>query len=434
MLTVANAGGFWGDSPDAAHKLIEENPSIDYLTLDYLAEVSLSIMAIQREKDPELGYARDFIDVIKSLVPLWEKGWKGTVITNAGGLNPLACAKAIGESSLKIAVVTGDDVLKELKQNSTHPNYNNLDSGKSLSAILNTLTTANAYVGATPIAKALEKKPHIVITGRVADPSLTVAPCLFHYNWSAEDYNQLAGATIAGHLIECGRQVTGGISTDWLNIPTTENISFPIAEIDEDGSCTITKSNSSGGIVNRQTVTEQLLYEIGDPSAYLSPDVTVSFLELAVEEIAPNRVRVSGANGSPPPLKLKVNATYKDGFRSEAMLGLFGDDLEEKAKKVAESILSSIQPTRFHVECIGAGGLVPGISSPTNLKECMLRIAVADTNREVVKKFTREIASMVTAGPQGITGYSSGRPKVRPIFGFWPCLIDRSLVTSEVSP
>lgn len=434
MLLVANAQGFWGDSPDAAYNLIKENPNIDYLTLDYLAEVSLSIMAIQREKDPALGYARDFLEVIKSLIPLWENGWNGTVITNAGGLNPKACAKALSESSLKIAVVTGDDVLKELKKDPKNPNYTNLDSDKSLNTIQNNLVTANAYVGAIPIAKVLEKKPQIVITGRVADPSLTVAPCLFHYNWSIEDYDKLAGATVAGHLIECGRQVTGGISTDWLKIPSIENIGFPIAEIDEDGSCTITKSPNSGGIINRQTVTEQLLYEIGDPSAYLSPDVTVSFLELAVEELAPNRVRVSGAKGFSPPLKLKVNATYRDGFRSEAMLTLFGSDLKEKARKTAETILSLIQPTRYHVECIGAGDLVPGTFSSTNFHECMLRITVADSNEEVVKRFTREIASMVTAGPQGITGYSSGRPKVRPIFGFWPCLIDRSLVTTEVSP
>ena len=429
-LKIGNAQGFWGDSSDAAAKLATLVPDLNYLTLDYLAEVSLSIMAIQREKDPSLGYARDFISVIESLLPLWEGGSKLKVVSNAGGLNPKGLAKALGDLPLKIAVVEGDDVLAQLQKNPE--NFPNFDTGESLTAISDRLVTANAYLGAEGIVKALDEGADIVITGRVADPSMVVAPSIHHYGWKEDEYNKIAGATVAGHLIECGRQVTGGISTDWLTLPDHSWIGFPIVEVAVDGSCIVTKAKGTGGAVNELIVKEQLLYEIGDPSCYLSPDVTVSFLDVEVKEIGEERVHVHGAKGTAPKETLKVSATYRDGWRSEGTLALFGKDVAEKAKATGEAILDQLElkPERSIIECIGAGDLVPGTTEPPkNLRECMLRIAVADPNKEIIEQFTKEIAPMVTAGAAGTTGYIGGRPKVRPIFGFWPCLISREVLS-----
>ena len=329
-LKIANASGFWGDQPDAAARLVAAQPDLDFLTLDYLAEVSLSIMAIMRAKDPAAGYARDFVEVLDSLVPFYQSGGKTRIVTNAGGLDPHACGEACltvlrdaGLGQLKIAVVSGDDVLEQIVAGGTDPgnqpksnpigyssssaDFSNLETGMPLAEIAPRLVTANAYVGAKSISEALKAGADIVITGRVADPSLTVGPCLAHFDWTETDYNQIAGATMAGHLIECGAQCCGGFSTDWLELPDHHDIGFPIVEISDDGSCVVTKPGGTGGAVTTQTVKEQLLYEIGDPGNYLSPDVTVSLLTIKVEQVGDNRVRVSGASGRAPTDSYKVS-------------------------------------------------------------------------------------------------------------------------------
>ena len=441
MLKIANASGFWGDQPDAAARLVAAQPDLDFLTLDYLAEVSLSIMAILRARDPAAGYARDFVEVLRSLVPFYQSGGKTKIVTNAGGLDPEACARACREifraaklTHLKIAVVTGDDVLPALKRNPSA--FANLETSAPLSTVADRLVTANAYLGAAPIADALRAGADLVITGRVADPSLTVGPCVAHFGWSATDYDRLAGATVAGHLIECGTQVCGGFSTDWLDLPLPHDIGFPIAEISDDGSCIITKPAGTGGAVTVPTVKEQLLYEIGDPGNYLSPDATVSFLTLQVEQLAADRVRVSSATGHPPPSSYKVSATYRDGFKAHGQLTIFGHEAVKKARHVGEAILRRLAERgcvfrETLVECLGTGASVRGIASrvsDTHLVETVLRMSVAADTKEPIERFTKEIASLVTSGPQGVTGYATGRPKVLPIFGYWPCLIERALV------
>lgn len=445
-IRIGNAQGFWGDSPHAPARLVKQQPNLDYLTMDYLAEVSMSILAIQREKDHTLGYAQDFLDVIRSLMPFWENGSKVKVVTNAGGLNPVGCAKACQElinqtkcCTLRIGVVSGDDVLMILRssQGFENPQFKHLESGKSLREIDRKLVTANAYLGAKPIAEALLAGADIVITGRVADPSLTVGPCIAHYNWSLEDYDRLAGATIAGHLIECGTQVTGGISTHWLEMPDPAHIGFPVVEVSSDGSCIVTKPPKTGGRVTLETVKEQLLYEIGDPGCYLSPDATVSFLSLHVEEVGQDRVLVSGAKGSPPPATYKVSATYRDGYKSEGMLVIFGQDAAIKARRCGEIILQRLNDAgyaieRSSIECIGAGAIAPGVIPEGQPLECVLRIALADPRKEALECFSKELASLVTSGPQGVTGYMSGRPNIRPVFGYWPCLIERKKVNPIV--
>lgn len=432
-LRIGNASAFWGDSLDAAATLAAQSPDLDCLTLDYLAEVSMSILARQRQRDPAAGFAEDFIDVVRSLAPIWRQGRRLRVVTNAGGLNPAGCAAACrkaladaGAPPLRIGVVSGDDVLGQIqaahRDDPDTRRFSHLETHQPIGSIIDRLTTANAYLGAGPVAQLLLEGADMVITGRLADPSLTVGPCLAHFGWSAADYSNIAGATVAGHLIECGAQVTGGASTDWLAFPEAAHIGFPIAEVFADGSCIITKPPGSGGCVNERTVKEQLLYEIGDPARYLSPDATVSFLTLKVEDLQDNRVRVSGADGSPPPETYKVSATYRAGYRASGTLTIRGDRAGEKAARCGEIIRrrladAAASPERYLAEVIGDGG------------EVVLRVSAADNRREVVERFSRELTPLVTAGPQGTTGYFEAKPAVREVFGYWPTLIDRSAVS-----
>ncbi|PJD96702.1 MAG: hypothetical protein CK425_05000 [Parachlamydia sp.] len=439
-LYIANAQAFWGDRNSAAATLLKQMPEIDYLTFDYLAEVSLSIMAIQRAQDPSLGYARDFLEVITSLIPFWKSGSRAKVIANAGGLNPQGCAQEckkilnkMGCGDLKVYTVTGDDVLPHLLSNPSLKLYHNLDSDESLETILPKLITANAYLGAWPIIEALKDGADIVITGRVADPSLTVAPAAFHFGWDRTAFDQLASATVAGHLIECGTQVTGGICTDWLNIPSPETIGYPVVEMYENGEFVITKAPGTGGMVNQQIVKEQLLYEIGDPSRYLSPDVTVSFLEIRLTDAGPDRILVKGCRGSTPPDTYKVSATYKQGFRADGMLTVVGCEAVKKARKCGEILLKRVAQAGYllqHslIECLGGGDASLGILPPSSSTECVLKVSTADERKEALECFVKEFAPLVTSGAQGTTGYLFGRPKVRPVFGYWPCLIESRLV------
>ncbi len=449
-LRIGNAQGFWGDAADAPLRLASQAPDLNWLTLDYLAEVSLSILAKQRERDPARGYARDFIDVIESLAPLWRSDRRLRIVSNAGGLNPQACARAAIEAlrkagceNLRIGIVSGDDVLPALldahRTDAATSAFAHLENGRRLGAVADRLVTANAYLGAAPVAEAIRRGADIVITGRVADPSLTVGPCLAHFGWAADDYPRIAGATIAGHLIECGAQVTGGISTDWLTIPDPAHIGFPIVEVLDDGACIVTKPPGTGGHVNERTVKEQLLYEIGDPARYLSPDATVSFLTLRVVDKGSDRVRVYGASGTAPPTTYKVSATVRGGFRASGTLLVFGRDAIAKARRCGEIVLSRLkearcEPARAEVECLGSGAAVPGVLGEARLDaiETVLRISVADPRREVVERFTREMAPLITAGPQGITGYADGRPAVREVFEYWPTLIERERVRPSV--
>lgn len=445
MLRIGNAQAFWGDSPGAPARLIQLQPDLDYLTLDYLSEVSMSIMAIQKEKNPNAGYAKDFLDVVRSLIPFWLKGLKFKLVANAGGLSPidcgLECQKILNElkCNKKIGVVSGDNVLHMLQDDSSCKLFRNLETNQPLEKIKDKLVTANAYLGAQPIASALNAGAEIVITGRIADPSLTVGPCISHFKWSKNDYNRIAGATVAGHLIECGTQVTGGVCTNWLQIPDPTDIGFPIVEMDEDGSCVVTKPPKTGGRVSIETVKEQLLYEIGDPAAYLSPDATVSFLSLSLSEEGPNRIRVTGATGSAPPDNYKVSATYRDGFKTEGSLAVFGIDAKLKARRCGEIILERVKKAGYeldhsNIECFSNGAIVPKVlpdeAYPDSM-ECYLRISVSDKREAALECFSKEIAGLVTSGPQGVTGYTSGRPRIRSVFGYWPCLVERKRVDSQ---
>jgi hypothetical protein len=451
-VRVGNAQAFWGDRTDAAAEMLAREPELDYLTLDYLAEVSMSILAMQRERDPNAGYAREFVEVVRALVPYWTSGGRCRLIANAGGLNPQGCAEACrmaiakaGCRSLRIGVVSGDDILELIRAaaNTSSPDFQNLDTGAKLQEVRDRLVTANAYLGASPIVDALAGGADIVITGRVADPSLVVAPCIHHFGWSEKEMDRLAGATVAGHLIECGTQVTGGISTDWLDIPDVAHIGFPFVEVFDDGSCIVTKPRGTGGRVTEMTVKEQLLYEIGDPDNYLSPDVAVSFLSLMVDDLGNDRVRVSGAIGKPRPEKLKVSATFRDGFRSAGTLTIIGRNAATKARRVGELALQRVRDAGFElrdsiIECLGSGDGAASIIGNTKgtanaFDECVLRVAVESETHEAAERFSLELMPNITAGPQGTTGYAEGRPRVHPIIRYWPCLIEREAVAPQIA-
>lgn len=445
IITIGNAQGFWGDSPDAPARLVEQYPQLDYLTLDYLAEVSLSIMALQRSRNMELGYARDFLGVVKSLAPHWQRGGKTRVVCNAGGLAPLECAHAVRRVleeadllHLRVALVSGDNVLHLLREDASNAEYRHWESEQSLADVADRLDTANAYIGADGVVEALRLGADIVVTGRVADPSLTLGICMHEFGWAADDWNKLAAGTVAGHVLECGAQACGGISTNWLELPDPENIGFPIVEVSEDGTFVVTKPKGTGGVVNRETVSEQLIYEIGDPHNYISPDCKVDFTSLQLEEVAPNRVRVTNAAGSAPTPYYKVSATYRDGYWAQGMLTIVGRDAVAKAQRSGEIILQRLRNagcefTRTNIECLGANAAAGGIlPQPQGLLECVLRVSVASPRKEDVERFAQQIFPLVTAGAQGSTGYAGGRPSPTPVFAYWPCLIEKRRLEVEV--
>jgi len=444
-IRIGNAQAFWGDRPSAAKELLIQEPGIDYLTMDYLAEVSMSILALQRERDPQKGYPQDFVEVVRGLATYWASGGTCKLIANAGGLNPLGCARACkaaleqsGCRAMNIAVVSGDDVVSILAERSDEPSFRNLDSDQPLSSIKNRLVTANAYVGCRGIVAALNAGADIVITGRVADPSMVAGACAHHFGWAADAWDCMAGATVAGHLLECGTHATGGISTDWLSVPDPTHIGFPIAEVASDGSCVITKSDHAGGCVTEATIKEQLLYEIGDPSRYISPDVIVSILGLGVQQVTTNRVSVRGAHGAAPPKSLKVSATYRDGYRAAGILTIVGPHAVRKAKRCGHIVLARLAEAGWTyrdsiVECLGNGASVPVLeleNAEHDSYEAVLRISVEAETKEPVDAFSKEMIPLVSAGPQGTTGYAEGRPSVHTVFRYWPCLI----ASEQVSP
>jgi hypothetical protein len=457
-LRVANGAGFLGDWLDAPRRLVERT-EVDYLTIEHLAELTMSILARLREKDPAAGYAEDFLDILKSLTPALQQQPQLKIIANSGGMNPPACASAsakiltaAGLGDLPIGCVTGDDLLPRIPDLvAAGCPLANLDTGQPLkdflaanpqSAIPNPqspLVSANAYLGARPIADALAGGARMVITGRVADASLTVGPAVHHFGWQWDDWNRLAAASVAGHLIECGAQATGGYSVDW-NEYDLADVGYPIAELAASGECIITKPAGSGGAVNRRTVVEQLVYEIGDPQHYLTPDVDCDFTTVTVAEAGPDRVAVRGASGRQRPESYKVSLAYRDGWMASGMLLAFGPDCRQKAERCGQIILERCRLVGFdlartQVELLGFGGGVPGAWFWRKYQapgELVLRVTAHDPRREAIECFARQFAPLITSGPAGLAGYAAGRPQVRPVFAYWPTLVPRSLVTAQV--
>ncbi|HEX4346689.1 MAG TPA: acyclic terpene utilization AtuA family protein [Vicinamibacterales bacterium] len=440
VIRVANGQGFWGDWLEAPVRLVEDGP-IDYLTLDYLAEVTMSILQKQKARDAALGYARDFPPLMARI----EKSVKARhvrVVANAGGVNPVACAREVRRlaPSLSVAVVTGDDLLPHLDAMiATGCEFSNLDTHEPLATIRNRVQSANAYIGAHALAGALDTGVDVVISGRAADAALGLAPMVHAFGWQEDDWDLLAAGTVAGHIIECGAHSTGGnCQKDWQSIPDLAHIGYPIVEVESDGTAVVTKHHGSGGRVSLATVKEQLLYEISDPRAYITPDCIADFTTIHLEDAGRDRVRVSGVRGRARTPFLKVSASYAAGWKAIGTLVYSQPDALAKAT-VADGIVRTrlreldlvfdeIHTEYFGVNALRAGALVP----PPDPVEVQLRIGVRGQDRAMVDRFTRELIPLVLTGPPTATGYGEGRPEVREVVAFWPALVPRALVSPRV--
>ncbi|MCC7430160.1 DUF1446 domain-containing protein [bacterium] len=446
-VRIANGQGFWGDSIDAPVNLVKYG-KIDYLTLDYLAEVTMSIMQKLKMRNPEMGYASDFIDLIEKILPeCVEKNIK--IIANAGGVNPMAClnkiietAKKLGLKGIKFAVVEGDDILNSLDGLMEKGcEFKNMDTNEAIIKIRNKVLSANAYIGAEPIVEALRMGASVIVTGRSTDTALTMAPMIYEFNWSLKDYDKLASGTIAGHIIECGAQCTGGNFTKWQEVPDLANVGYPIIEAYADGSFIVTKPEDSGGLVSIDTVSEQLLYEMGNPESYITPDVVAHFTTIHLEEESKNRVKVTGIKGSPETPTLKVSINYLNGYKAIGQLTISGPDALAKAKLCAEIVWKRLEKIGITfteenklVEYLGVNTCHEGIgNAPGEITEVVLRIGAKDKDKSKVDRFGKEIAPLVTSGPPGVTGFAGGRPKATEIVEYWPALMPRELITTKVT-
>ena len=446
VVRVAAGQGFWGDDLDAPRRQVEGGP-IDYLMLDYLAEVTMSILQKQKERDPSLGYARDFVGAVESVLPaVLKRGVK--VIANAGGVNPPACAAAVkvaaersgAKGGLRIGVVTGDDLLTRLDDllAQGHP-LSNMETGEPLSTVRDRVLSANAYIGSEPIVEALEGGANIVITGRSTDTALTMAPLRYEFDWGAKSWDQLAAGIVAGHIIECGAQCSGGNCLyDWRSIPDLANVGYPLVEVRRDGSFVVTKHPNTGGRVSIPTITEQLVYEMGDPHSYITPDVIADFTSINLAQDGENRVRVSDIKGRPPTDKLKVSVAYRAGFKAVGTLVYAWPDALDKAE-LADRILRErldrlgLQFEHILSEFVGATATHgPLAGDQHDAPEVQLRFGVRGEDRAAVERFTREIAPLVLNGPPSVTGFAGGRPKVEEIVAYWPALIDKTVVKTSV--
>ncbi|MFN2597367.1 MAG: acyclic terpene utilization AtuA family protein [Pyrinomonadaceae bacterium] len=444
-IRVACGQGFWGDLLDAPVRQVEGG-RIDYLMLDYLAEVTMSIMQKQRARDPRTGYARDFVPLMREILPACVRR-DIRVTANAGGVNPPACADAVRDVArelglggrLKLGVVTGDNIMDRIDDLlSRGLELRNMDTGEPLSTVRERIQSANVYLGAQPIAEALDRGAQVVITGRATDTGLTLAPLIHEFGWRAAAWDRLAAGTIAGHIIACGAQCSGGnCQYEWQSIPDLADVGFPIVEASPDGTFVVTKHEGTGGRVNVPSVTEQLVYEMGDPHEYITPDCVADFTTIRLEDAGENRVRVFGIKGKPATGFYKVSISYAAGFKAVGTLVYAWPQAYEKAQ-AADQILRArlerlgLKFDLIHTEFVGANathGALAGEPSP-DAPEVQLRVGVRGQDRNAVERFTKEIAPLILTGPPAVTGFAGGRPKVEEIVAYWPALIPKS----EIEP
>jgi hypothetical protein len=446
-IRIAAGQGFWGDLPDAPVRQVEGGP-IDYLMLDYLAEVTMSIMQKQKARDASAGYARDFVPLMKQILPACvERNIK--VTANAGGVNVAGCAAAVRDvarelglaGKLKIGIVTGDDILGQIDELLDRGiELRNMDTGEPLSSVRDRIQSANAYLGAAPLVEALGKGVQVVITGRVTDTGLTLGPMIHEFGWAANDWDKLAAGTIAGHIIECGAQCSGGnCQYEWRSVPNLANVGFPIVEATPDGTFVITKHERTGGWVIIPSIKEQLVYEMGDPREYITPDCVADFTTVHLEYEGRDRVRVFGIEGRPATDTFKVSISYSAGFKAVGTLVYSWPDAYDKAQ-AADRILRTrldrlgLRFDQVLSEFVGANathGPLAGEPSP-DLAEVQLRVGVRGNDRNAIERFTKEIAPLILTGPPGVTGFAGGRPKVEEIVAYWPALIPKSEITARV--
>jgi hypothetical protein len=447
-VRIAAGQGFWGDLPEAPVRQVEGGP-IDYLMLDYLAEVTMSIMQKQRSRDPSAGYAKDFVPLMKQILPTCiERNIR--VTANAGGVNVEGCASAVKDvarglglgGKLRIGIVTGDDIMAKLDELLERGiELRNMDTGDALSTVRDRIQSANVYLGAGPMLEALNRDAQIVITGRATDTGLTLAPLMHEFGWAADDWNKIASGTIAGHIIECGAQCSGGnCQFEWRSVPNLADVGFPIVEASPDGTFVITKHERTGGWVTIPSVKEQLVYEMGDPHSYITPDCVADFTTVRLEYEGRDRVRIYGIEGGPATDTFKVSISYSAGYKAVGTLVYSWPDAYDKAR-AADKILRTrldrlgLKFEQILTEFVGANathGPLAGQPSP-DLPEVQLRVGVRSEDRNAVERFTKEIAPLVLTGPPGVTGFAGGRPKVEEIVAYWPALIPKQEINPVVN-
>lgn len=448
-IRIANGAGFWGDSLDAPLRLAQSG-NIDYLTLEYLAELTLSILAHQKSKRPDAGFVTDVPIVVESIVESFREPSNLKLVTNGGGMNPQACAKSVakvladnGLSHLRIGACAGDDLIssdakigfQELLD--AGEEFLHFESGQPLGGLKDEIVSANVYLGYAGIQKALQEESSIVLTGRIADASLVVGPLAHEFDWDSSDFERLGKATAAGHLIECGAQATGGIYSNWNPEIDLSHVGYPIAEVDVSGDCVITKPENSGGVVNCETIAEQLIYEIGDPRRYMTPDVVADFSQIRLEQIGKDRVAVAHGTGTAAPETLKVSMAYRSGYAVSGMIVLAGPDAVRNAKAAAKMVEKRVKNAgfdleQFHYEILGNGGSMPGAPADTSPWEVVLRVSAKSPKRDACDRLARELAPLVTSGPPAVTGYTGARARAHPVLAYWPTTITRDKIHHTV--
>lgn len=446
-VRIASGQGFWGDWLEAPVRQVRGGP-IDYLMMDYLAEVTMSIMQKQKSRNPEAGYARDFVPLMERILPdLVERGVR--VTSNAGGVNPRGCAEAVLAAArrlglprkVRMGLVSGDDILGRLDELIArgHP-LSDMETGRPLADIRDRVLSANAYLGMAPIVEALRQGADVVITGRVTDTGLTLAPMVHELGWSPDDWDRIAAGTVAGHIIECGAQASGGnLLKGWRSVKGLADPGFPIVEASPDGTFVVTKHPGTGGVVSVASVTEQLVYEMGDPHCYITPDGVADFTTIRLRQAGRDRVRVSGIRGGPRTPMLKVSIAYFWGYKAVGSLVYAWPDAYDKAR-AADAILRrrladlGLEFDQVLTEFVGVDathGRLGGKPGP-DLPEVQLRVGVRARERAPVERFTREIAPLVLTGPPSVTGFAGGRPAVEEVVAYWPALIDRREIEPHV--
>jgi len=438
-IRIANAGGYWGDDLDALQRQLAGG-QLDYVTMDFLAEITMSILRKQQLKNPAMGYAGDFLNQLKTCLPLIVKK-KVKVITNAGGINPVGLGRQIillaqkMGFDLKVGVVYGDDVSQRLYElTSAGEKFTNMETGADFTNVMHRVTSANVYLGAEPVVEALRTGCDIIVTGRVTDTGITLAPMIYEFGWDMEDWDKMAAGIIAGHVIECGAQGAGGNITDWQDVPSFHKMGYPIIEMEPSGEFIVTKHKRTGGLVYEKSVKEQLVYEMGDPAQYISPDGVAFFNTIQVKDEGNDRVRISGIRGGPAPEMFKVSMSYEDGWKAEGEVLISGPDVKQKAAVVEDIFWKKVghKFAKTNTALVGAGSIWPDSLSNYEPQEVYLRFGVCDGDLAKINDFSKALPALILAGPSGMAVSTRGRPRPQQVVAYWPALMRRDGVTAKV--